>query len=203
MITLKTIICFIIAYVIGSISFSILLSRLFYNGDVREGGSGNAGATNMGRRFGKLAGLLTLVGDILKAVLSMFLGNLLAGEAGLVAAAWGCVIGHCFPAYYKFKGGKGVAVGLAIATAAGWQMCVAAIATFVVVVFLTRKVSLASLCATIAVVISACFFAPDKLMLVMIIVTAAVIIIRHSTNIKRLVQGQEADFTFGNSKKKE
>ena len=111
----------LIAYVLGSLNFSIILSKTIFRQDVREGGSGNAGATNMARRFGKSAGILTLLGDMLKAAAALYIGHLLAGEWGMAVAGPFCQLGHCFPAYYHFKGGKGVSVGLVIGFAACWQ----------------------------------------------------------------------------------
>ena len=99
----------VVAYVLGSLNFSIILSKFLFRQDIREGGSGNAGATNMARRFGKAAGLLTLVGDMLKAAAALYLGHLLAGELGMAVAGPSCQLGHCFPAFYRFKGGKGSA----------------------------------------------------------------------------------------------
>ena len=95
---MKIVLSALIAYVLGSASFSIVLSRLMYRKDVREEGSGNAGATNMARSFGKLAGALTLLGDVLKTVLAVVIGRSLAGDWGVVVSCLGCQIGHCFPA---------------------------------------------------------------------------------------------------------
>ena len=118
---MKILLSAVIAYVLGSLSFSIVLSKFLFRKDVREGGSGNAGATNMARSFGKLAGALTLVGDMLKTALAVIIGKYLAGDWGIIVACICCQLGHCFPAYYRFKGGKGVAVGLAVTFVVGWQ----------------------------------------------------------------------------------
>ena len=191
----------VIAYVIGSFSFSIVLSKFFFGGDVREGGSGNAGATNMGRRFGKTAGFLTLAMDALKTVLAMVIGNALAGDLGIVTAGFCCQLGHCFPAFYHFKGGKGVAVGLALAFAAGWQVGVSVLMAFAVTVAISRKVSLASLAAAAAGMLTVWFVNPDRRYCWMVMAAAAVIFLRHSANIERLTQGKEADFHFADEKK--
>jgi len=102
------------SYLIGSISFSVLMSKLL-GGDVRKKGSGNAGATNMARVYGMSAGLLTLLLDGLKAVLCSAVGKMMFGDAGLAIAGAACIFGHCFPIFHGFKGGKGVAVGCALA----------------------------------------------------------------------------------------
>ena len=149
---MRIVLSFILAYIIGSISISIFLSRIVFGDDVRDGGSGNAGATNMGRRFGKMAGALTLIGDVLKTLLAIFLGRMLAGDWGVVSACVGCVLGHCFPAYHHFKGGKGVAVGLAITTCVGWQITACVLIAFVIAVAVTRKVSVGSIAATVSAI---------------------------------------------------
>ena len=200
---MKIVISFLLAYVIGSLSISIFLSRLLYGKDVREGGSGNAGATNMGRRFGKAAGALTLAGDLLKTVLAVFLGKTLAGDWGIVIACVGCVLGHCFPAYHHFRGGKGVAVGLVITACVGWQVAVCVLVVFAITVAITRKVSFASLMATVSAIPAAFLVNPDRRYCWMIVIVATIIILRHSENIDRLIHGQEKEFHFADDKKKE
>ena len=102
------------SFLIGSMSFSILASKKLFGGDIRDSGSGNAGATNMARVHGWGAGLLTLAGDALKAAVCMMAGNALCGEIGLCIGAGACMLGHCFPVLHGFKGGKGIAVGGAV-----------------------------------------------------------------------------------------
>ena len=198
---MKILVSAVIAYVLGSISVSIFLSKSFFRRDVREGGSGNAGATNMARSFGKLAGALTLVGDVLKTVLAIVIGRALAGDWGIVVAGICCQLGHCFPAYHHFKGGKGVAVGLAITFAVGWQVTVCVLVVFILTAVLTKKVSLASLLASISAIPAAYFVASDKRYFWMILIAAAVVIFRHSENISRLIKGEEKDFHFADNKK--
>ena len=135
----------IIGYLLGSVSAAVILSRRVFGGDVRKQGSGNAGATNVARVFGMRAGLLTLAGDVLKTALSMFLGGLLAGAEGSAVAAAACMLGHCFPLYFQFHGGKGVSVGAAIATYLDWRLILIILAVFLIVYFCCRKVSLASM----------------------------------------------------------
>ena len=194
-------ISFLLAYVIGSMSVSIFLSRLLYGKDVREGGSGNAGATNMGRRFGKAAGALTLLGDVLKTVLAALLGRALVGDWGVVTACVGCVLGHCFPAYHHFRGGKGVAVGLAITAFVGWQITACVLIAFAIAVAITRKVSVGSLAATVSAIPAAFLVTSDRRYSWMIVIVAAVIILRHSKNIDRLIRGKEEEFHFADEKK--
>lgn len=191
----------LIAYVLGSLNFSIILSKTIFRQDVREGGSGNAGATNMARRFGKSAGILTLLGDMLKAAAALYIGHLLAGEWGMAVAGPFCQLGHCFPAYYHFKGGKGVSVGLVIGFAACWQAGVAALAAFGITVLISKKVSLGSLMGCVGALVAVFLFAPNSLRIWMTVIAALIIIVRHSANIHRLAEGKESDFHFANEKK--
>ena len=192
----------LIAYVLGSLNFSIILSKTVFRQDVREGGSGNAGATNMARRFGKLAGVLTLLGDMLKATAALYLGHMLAGEPGMAIAGPCCQLGHCFPAFYRFKGGKGVSVGLTIAFAACWQGGVGALLAFAVAVAISKKVSLGSLIGCVGALIGVFLYAPNSLRIWMTAVAVVIIFIRHSANIRRLAEGKESDFHFADEKKK-
>ena len=198
---MKIVLSALIAYVLGSASFSIVLSKLMYRKDVREEGSGNAGATNMARSFGKLAGALTLLGDVLKTVLAVVIGRSLAGDWGVVVSCLGCQIGHCFPAYHHFKGGKGVAVGLAITAMVDWRITVTVLVVFIITAILSRKISLASILATFSAIPAAFLTVKDSRYLCMIILAASIIIFRHSENISRLMKGEEKDFHFGDEKK--
>lgn len=198
---MKIVLSALIAYVLGSASFSIVLSKLMYRKDVREEGSGNAGATNMARSFGKLAGALTLLGDVLKTVLAVVIGRSLAGDWGVVVSCLGCQIGHCFPAYHHFKGGKGVAVGLAITAMVDWRITVTVLVVFIITAILSRKISLASILATFSAIPAAFLTVKDWRYLCMIILAASIIIFRHSENISRLIKGEEKDFHFGDEKK--
>lgn len=103
----------LVSYLVGSLNFSILISR-FYGKDVRDGGSGNAGATNMTRQFGKKAGIFTFVGDFSKAFIMTVLGIMVFGRLGGLIAGLLCIVGHAFPLYFKFRGGKGVACVVAV-----------------------------------------------------------------------------------------
>lgn len=199
--TMKILMSAVIAYVLGSISFSILLSKSLFRKDVREGGSGNAGATNMARSFGKLAGALTLLGDVLKTVLAVIVGRYLAGDWGIIVACICCQLGHCFPAYHQLKGGKGVAVGLAITFVVGWQVTVCVLVVFILTAVLTKKISLASILATFSAIPASYFVASDRRYFWMIFIAALIVIFRHKENISRLIKGEEKDFHFADNKK--
>ena len=120
------------AYLLGSLSLSILVSGALFGKDIRTEGSGNAGATNMARVFGWGAGLLTLAGDAAKAVICMVVGNKLGGELGLALAGMGCIFGHCYPVFHHFKGGKGVSVGGVIAFGIDWRVGLCVVGAFLI-----------------------------------------------------------------------
>lgn len=194
MVVLKLILCLVFGYLIGAFSFSITISKYFFGNDVRKEGSGNAGATNMARSFGILPGIITLVGDILKAVVSVYAGKLIAGEWGMVLAGIACNLGHCYPVYYGFKGGKGVSVGLALALCADWRAGITAIVVFTAVVMLSKKVSLSSISGAVGAAICCLIDGCSVSSRIMIFFAVIMIFIRHKENIRRLLAGTEPDF---------
>ena len=137
-------------YLLGSMSASILLSRLALGGDVRGKGSGNAGATNMARVYGWGMGFVTLGCDMLKAVLATWIGSLLLGDVGLALGGVCCMVGHCFPVFHKFKGGKGISVGAALGLMIDWKVFVGIIAVFLIVAVLMQHGKDHGLSGTIA-----------------------------------------------------
>ena len=187
------------SYVIGSLSLSILASKLMFGGDIRKEGSGNAGATNMARVHGWGAGLLTLAGDALKAAACMIAGNALAGEIGLCLGAGACMLGHCFPVLHGFKGGKGIAVGGAVGFGIDWRVGACTVGSFLLGSLLSKKVSVGSLCGAIAIVASSVLFHVSTPRLILSIFCACLAIARHHANIKRLAEGTEPDFKAGKS----
>ena len=197
---LKYLLVIIVGYLLGSLSVSVLLSRNLLGSDVRSHGSGNAGATNMARVYGMKAGVLTLAGDMLKALLAMWLGNLLLGDNGLAAAGIACILGHCFPVFHDFKGGKGISVGAAIGLAIDWRVFVFIIAVFLITAFLTKKVSFGSLCASIAIIVACLLFHVSTPKLILAIFAMVLAIYQHRANIKRLHDGTEADFKAAKDK---
>lgn len=190
------------SYALGSISVSIMLSRSILGKDVRRMGSGNAGATNMARVYGMSAGVLTLVGDMLKASLSMLAGYLLLGDVGLSVAGMACILGHCYPAYYNFRGGKGVSVGASIALAIDWRVALLAFAAFLVAALLSKKVSLGSICAALMMTVGSMLFQVSEPRLVLAIFVMCMVIMRHYDNILRLINGVEPDFKPAGKKNK-
>ena len=181
-------------YLLGSLSASILLSRTAWGGDVREKGSGNAGATNMARVYGLGAGFLTLGCDMLKAVLACLLGKLLLGDLGLAVGGICCMIGHCFPVFHQFKGGKGISVGVALGLMIDWKVFLCIIGVFLIVAFLSRKVSLGSICASVGIAAFTALFRIGTPQLVLACTAACLAIFQHRANIRRLLNGTEPDF---------
>lgn len=192
----------IIGYLSGSVSVAVILSRRVFGGDVREQGSGNAGATNVARVFGMRAGLITLVGDVLKTVLSMFLGGLLAGAEGSAAAGAACMLGHCFPLFFQFRGGKGVSVGAAIAGYLDWRLIPIILVVFLVVYFCCRKVSLGSMLGAVTFPVTMFIFGGYPWFeFVLAGGVALLLIFQHRSNIRRLISGTESEFRPSEHKK--
>lgn len=183
----------VVSYLVCSFSFAIVLSRLSGD-DVREHGSGNAGATNMARVYGLGHGILTLVGDMLKCIVVMVLSGHFGGDLGLAASGMACLIGHCFPVFYKFKGGKGVSVGAAIALVLDWRMFLICLVAFALVAVLTRKVSLSSCAAAVSLPVASLLLSSPKPIVVMCILGATLVVFRHRENLRRVLNGTEPDF---------
>ena len=209
---IAAVLCIAIPYFLGSINFAIILSKAIYKVDIRELGSGNAGATNMMRNFGKKTALMTFGGDALKAFVSGALGYLLLGQYGAHIAGLFCVLGHMFPIYYRFKGGKGV-----VTTAVSILMCnpfvfLIILLIFVIIVAFTRYISLASImCALLYPVlldrVEKFMNGASRAYVILPMIIAALVIFMHRENIKRLMSGTESKFSFKRSvdpdKKKE
>jgi glycerol-3-phosphate acyltransferase PlsY len=184
-----------IAYFIGSVSFSILYAKVTGARDPRESGSKNAGATNILRSEGKTAALVVLIGDLAKGAIAVLIAKfmgLYGFNLGLVALA--AVVGHIFPVFFRFKGGKGVATAIGSLFGLSLILFIIAVAVFVAIVILTRYASAASLGAWSVVTAVSLFIAPSyfiPLLLMMVI-----IFIKHLPNIQRLKNGQENKIRF-------
>ncbi len=153
----------VIGYVLGSCSASVIVSKLVYRGDVRKYGSGNAGATNMARVYGWKGGLVVLLGDVGKALIAMcicFYLGLLGDKANthgvdyMCIAGAACMFGHSFPVFFGFKGGKCVTVGAALALAIDWRVFLISISVFIIVVAITKIVSISTFLAALVLQIS-------------------------------------------------
>ncbi len=191
---MKLIAALIIGYLIGSVNISIIISKYGLKDDVRSHGSGNAGATNTARVFGMKYGVITFVCDFAKGVIACAAGRLLGAETGLALAGAACLIGHIFPVYFGFKGGKGVATGAALALMMDWRIFAAAIGMFIIVFILSRYVSLSSLCATITVGVTSLFFNPELSLKLLGLFAMVVVVFMHRSNIQRLANGTESRF---------
>lgn len=191
---MKYIVIVLIAYLLGSFCASVPLSKRVCGGDVREKGSGNAGATNMARVYGMSAGIITFALDALKTVAAMLIGQYLGNDVGKALAGAACIFGHCFPVYFSFRGGKGVSVGAALGFMTSPLAFVIIAAVFFAAAVSSRKVSLGSVCAAAALPIAAFLTNAGVPMLCMCFFSAALVIYMHRGNIKRLISGTEADF---------
>ncbi|MCX4303433.1 MAG: glycerol-3-phosphate 1-O-acyltransferase PlsY [Clostridia bacterium] len=202
----------IIAYAIGSISFSVIISRKMAGFDVREKGSGNAGSTNMLRSVGKKAALLTLVCDILKGVIAIFIAIIVGkinsevnGAILVQIAAFFVVVGHTFPIFFEFRGGKGVATSLGVILLVNWKIGLICLVFALILMILTRMVSLGSISAAIlfpvlTVFIDECYIVEGNYIIFGIIM-AIFIAYNHRSNIKRLLNGTENKISFKKTEK--
>lgn len=203
----------IIAYCIGSVNFSVIFSKKFAGFDVREKGSGNAGSTNMLRSVGKKAAAITLICDILKGVvaiaISIILGNIVSDsnrELLLQIAGIAVVIGHTFPVFFGFKGGKGVATSLGILLMSNWQIGLICLVFALVLMLLTRMVSLGSCSAAVLFPVLTLFINNNYTVLtegksgnvyfVYSLILAIIVLYNHRSNIKRLLDGTENKLSF-------
>jgi acyl phosphate:glycerol-3-phosphate acyltransferase len=190
-----------LAYLLGSIPFGYLLVRIFRKQDIRATGSGNIGATNVARSGAKGLGLATLALDLGKAWLAVFLAQRLS--AGLpdaydisVAAGVAAILGHVFPVWLGFRGGKGVASGLGVFLALTWPSAFSILAVFAIVFLLTRFVSLASIIAAAAFPLFGFHFVAARTPIVIagFLFIPLLIIVKHHQNIRRLLSGTESRF---------
>lgn len=194
------------AYLLGSISFSILITRLFAGTDIRNHGSGNAGATNVLRTAGKLPAILTFLLDFLKCVAAILIAAFIAKQfnfsieyAIVLKYVTGifCMVGHIFPLYFSFKGGKGVTTAAAIFLLLDWRCFVIAISLFIIIVTLMRIVSLGSILAAASTPLLTLFFQlPENrktaiINTLLVSVIAIIVIVKHRENITRLLNGTE------------
>ena len=197
---LAIIISAIVAYLLGSINTSIIVSKLFAKSDIRSHGSGNAGATNTLRVLGKKAAALVVIGDGLKGVLAILAARYVAhalseGSAPEYIAAVFVVLGHVFPVFFGFRGGKGIMTSIAVVFTLSPSIGAILVVIFVVLVLLFNYISLASvisaLCFPILVLIME---SGDILYMVCALIIAIIAVVKHHTNIARLIKGTENKF---------
>ena len=199
----------IVAYLIGSISFSVIISKKMAGFDVREKGSGNAGATNMLRSVGKKAAILTLLGDALKGVVAILFAiivgaiaksadkSLLVQIAGILV-----VVGHTFPVFFGFKGGKGVATSLGVLLMTNWKIGLICLVFALVLMAVTRMVSLGSIGAAVLFPVLVLFIhtnftiSEGSSYFVYSVILAAIVIFNHIANVQRILNGTENKLSF-------
>jgi acyl phosphate:glycerol-3-phosphate acyltransferase len=198
------------AYLFGSIPFGLLLGKLFGGGDVRKAGSGNIGATNVARVVGPLAGILTLFFDTAKGTVAVWLTGRVANDSAtwMMIAALAVLLGHCFPVWLKFQGGKGVATALGAFLALCPLAAVSALLLFLLFVAYWRYVSLGSVAAAAAMPLLIYFLwapghAPPMIVNAGTLAIALLVIYKHDGNLQRLVEGTEPRFSFGKKKEME
>ena len=184
----------VIAYLLGSVCASIPLSKRCMGEDIRQKGSGNAGATNAARVYGLKAGLVTLALDMAKTVAAMLIGKALAGVTGEAISGAVCILGHCFPLYFGFRGGKGVSVGAALGLMTGLPALGIIMAVFFAGAVISRKVSLGSVLAAVSLPAASWLTGAGNEMLIMNAFSAALVVFMHRGNIARLIKGTEPDF---------
>ena len=200
---------FIITYLLGSVSFSVLISKKMAGFDVREKGSGNAGSTNVLRTVGKKAAVLTLICDCLKGVIAVLIG-IIAGKIAsntdgallVQLAGIAVVLGHTFPIFFGFKGGKGVATSLGVLLMVNWQIGLICLVFALVLMALTRFVSLGSVGAAVLFPILTIFIHVNYIVpgsyFIFALILAAFVIFNHRANVKRLLEGSENKLNFKN-----
>ncbi|MDR3207494.1 MAG: glycerol-3-phosphate 1-O-acyltransferase PlsY [Oscillospiraceae bacterium] len=196
----------LVAYLLGSVNGSLLVSQTFLKIDIRRYGSGNAGTTNALRIMGKKWAVLVTLLDLGKGAAAVGFGYLLlqgagSGDVGRLLAGVFCILGHIFPVFYRFKGGKGVMTTAAVVACVDWRVCLAALALFALVVLVTRWVSLGSLLAAAAVPAGMYLShrGEGREALVLTALSAVItllIAVMHRDNIKRLLSGTERRFSF-------
>ncbi len=209
------------AYVLGSINFAVIFTNFFTKKDVRDFGSGNAGMTNVLRVAGPLPGILTFLCDAAKGAIACYIGRYVIFSYlfenftemrevylpiyGALFCGFFCMIGHVFPAFFQFKGGKAVAVSVGIFAVVDWRCISVALAVFVLVLLITRIISISSLLATASMPVCVYLFPRNTgenvwVSVLLTVAMALIIYLKHIENIKRLILGQEKPI-FGKSKK--
>ena len=213
---LYAVLTIIVAYLFGSISFAVIFSKLFMKQDVREMGSGNAGTTNVMRTGGFKLGALTFLGDVLKGFVACFLAKIVFSKIfengdewavyGAYVCGLACMIGHVFPIFFQFKGGKGIATSVGIFAVCCYPSIILGLSVFALGAWITKIVSLSSILATVVVVSTAMLFYninepalfwPQALFAILM---GVVVIAKHSSNIKRLLNGTEKKLTIRKDK---
>ena len=186
----------LISYLIGCFPSAYFLGKMYKNIDIRNHGSGNSGSTNALRVMGTKFGILTLVLDVAKGIIAVLIGKLILGDQGGLIAGLLVVLGHNFPVYLKFKGGKGVATSIGVLMILTWQTSLTVVIIGVITIIITRYVSLGSILGAISAPITAVLVMKtmDKPLFITVVILSSLLIVRHKDNIKRLCKGEENKF---------
>ena len=216
MIIIKLVIVAIISYLLGSCNFGVIISKSLKKEDIRESGSGNAGTTNMMRTYGKTLGILTIIGDIAKVFVAIWLAfkimsveetkmifdrisdnpqYVLKSFAGLFAVA-----GHIFPCFFKFKGGKGVATSGGMVIMIDWRIALILFAIFVLTILISRYVSLGSIIMAVLYPVFMGLFHKDAGLVIISLVFTLIVVTAHRENIKKLINHTENKIGSKNKK---
>lgn len=201
---LSILIVIVAGYLLGSISTGVVLSKLFAKTDIRSQGSGNAGTTNMLRVLGRRMALFTFIGDMLKGIIAVFIGKwLIGGELGGLLGVVGAVLGHYYPLYFGFKGGKGIATSFGSLLFVFPVQALLAFAVFLILVAVTHYVSVGSIAAaiTLPLLIVITHFQEPTLWIITVCIGVSVVW-RHRANIKRLMNHTENKLDFSTLKGK-
>ena len=191
----------VVGYLLGSINSAIPVSKLTMGYDIRTKGSGNAGLTNAYRCMGGGRTLLVLVGDVAKAAVALYVGGMLMGAMGKLIVGAFVILGHVFPLYFGFKGGKGVLVGATMIAMFDWRIILILLVVFLILVGTTKWVSLGSVTAAALFPFLTYFFYRDIPMFVLTVAMAAAVIYMHRSNIVRILHGEENKLTLHSSRK--
>jgi glycerol-3-phosphate acyltransferase PlsY len=197
--TLAIALAIVAAYVVGSIDFAVVVSRM-HGVDIHEVGSGNPGASNVLRSIGKLPAALVLLGDTMKGVVGAAMGMIAAGSTNpqvewAFLAGLAAVVGHCYPVFHRLKGGRGVATGLGVLAFTVPLVAAITLVGWLILVWLTKTASVSSLIVVLGSVPLAVWRGVRDMSLVWLLVTVVLVIWRHRANIKRMVQGREQKVT--------
>ena len=197
--TLDFIVAIVVGYILGSVPFALIFGKVFFKTDIRQHGSGNLGGGNTGRVLGKKAGVAVMTLDILKVTLAIFIMTCLsANENCAIVAGLAAAIGHCYPVFARFKGGKAVATmygflfGMAVCTPSyNLLIFILPLAFFMLVLYLGKIISLASMCSAVFITIYILITADSMWMFGALVVFTVLMIYRHRGNIKKMIKGQE------------
>ena len=197
--TLKLILSILIGYLLGSIPFALIIGKVFFKKDIRQHGSKNLGGGNAGRVLGKKAGVAVMIMDILKVALTIFIAlRLTANEDIAIISGLAAAIGHCYPVFARFKGGKAVATmygflfGMAVCTPTyNLLIFILPLVVFLIVLYIGKIISVSSMISAIFITVFAFITMENKLMGIALTIFTVLMIYRHRSNIKKLFKGQE------------